>query len=112
MSKQGFFPEIVTKLPEADIPFEGVHSHLFQGENQQFVFMGFENDAEVPEHSHAGQWGIVLDGEIELTIDGKKCTLRKGDTYFIPKDVKHSARIRRGYKDLTLFDQRDRYKAK
>jgi quercetin dioxygenase-like cupin family protein len=112
MSKEGFFPEIVTKLPEADIPIEGVHSYLFQGEDQQFVFMSFENDAEVSEHSHEGQWGVVLDGEIELTIDGKKCTLKKGDTYFIPKDVKHSAKIRGGYKDLTLFDQKDRYRAR
>ena len=112
MPKERSFPEMVTKLPEADIPIEGVHSHLFQGENQQFVFMSFENDAEVPEHSHEGQWGVVLDGEIELTIDGEKYTFKKGDTYFIPKDVKHAARIRRGYKDLTLFDQKDRYKAK
>jgi len=112
MPKKRFFPEIVTNLPEADIPIEGVHSHLFQGESQQFIFMSFENDAEFPEHSHEGQWGVVLDGEIELTIDGEKYTFKKGDTYFIPKDVRHSARIRRGYKDLTLFDQKDRYKAK
>jgi len=112
MPKENFFPEIIATLPEADIPIQGVHSHLFQGENQQFVFMSFENDVEVPEHSHEAQWGVVLDGEIELTIDGKKYTFTKGDTYFIPKDVKHSAKIKKGYKDLTLFNQKDRYKAK
>jgi quercetin dioxygenase-like cupin family protein len=112
MSKEDFFPEMITNLPEADIPIEGVQSHLFQGEGQQFVFMSFENDVEVPEHSHEGQWGVVLDGEIELAIDGKKYTFKKGDTYFVPKGIKHGARIRRGYKDLTLFDQKDRYKAK
>jgi len=103
MPKENFFPEIITNLPEADIPIEGVYSYLFQGENQQFVFMSFENDVEAPEHSHEAQWGVILDGEIELAIDGKKCTFAKGDTYFIPKDVKHSARIRKGYKDLTFF---------
>jgi quercetin dioxygenase-like cupin family protein len=112
MPREDFFPEIITSLPEADIPIKGVRSYLFQAKNQQFVFMSFENDAEVPEHSHEAQWGVVLDGEIELTIGAKKHTLRKGATYFIPKDVKHSARIRRGYKDLTLFDRKDRYKAK
>ena len=112
MPKENFFPEIITNLPEADIPFEGLRSYLFQGENQQLVFMSFENDAEVPEHSHEAQWGVILDGEIELTIGSKKHTFTKGDTYFIPKDVKHSARIRKGYKDLTLFNQKDRYKAK
>ena len=112
MPKEYFFPEIITNLPEADIPIEGVNSHLFQGKKQQFVFMSFEKDVEVPEHSHEAQWGIVLDGEIELTIESKKFTFTKGDTYFIPNDVAHSARIRRGYKDLTLFNQKDRYKAK
>ncbi|MBA7568537.1 hypothetical protein ES708_10266 [subsurface metagenome] len=112
MLKENFFPEIITNLPEADIPIEGVHSYLFQGENQQFIFMSFENYVEVPEHSHEAQWGVILDGEIELTIDGKKCTFAKEDTYFIPKDVKHSARIRKGYKDLTFFNQKDRYKVK
>ena len=112
ITEASFFPEIITNLPEADIPIAGSSSHLFQGQTQQFVFMSFEDDVEVPEHSHAAQWGVVLDGEVELTIDGKKHTLAAGQTYFIPKDIKHSARIKKGYKDLTLFDQKDRYKTK
>ncbi len=109
---EDFWPGIITNLPEADIPIEGLRSHLLQGQNKQMIFMSFENDVEVPEHSHEAQWGVVLDGEIELTIDGRKRTLGKGDTYFIPKDIKHSAKINKGYKDLTLFNQKDRYKAK
>ncbi|MFQ6115835.1 MAG: cupin domain-containing protein, partial [bacterium] len=80
MPKENFFPEIITNLPEADVPIKGVHSYLFQGENQQFVFMSFENDVKVREHSHEAQGGVVLNGEIELTIEGKKCTFTKGDT--------------------------------
>ncbi len=82
---------------------------LSQGERQQFVFMSFDRDVEVPEHSHETQWGVVLDGRIELTIDGEHRVLEKGDTYFIPKSAPHNARITKGYKDLTLFDQKDRY---
>jgi quercetin dioxygenase-like cupin family protein len=112
MSQENFFPDIITNLPEADIPIEGLRSYLLQGSNQQLVFMDFEKDAEIAEHSHEGQWAVVLDGEIELTIGGKEYTFTRGDTYFIPRGVKHSARIRKGYKDLTLFNQKDRYKAK
>jgi quercetin dioxygenase-like cupin family protein len=112
MGKENFFPPIVTKLPKADIPLEGVNSYLFQGASQQFVFMSFEKDVAAPEHKHEGQWAVILDGEIELTIGGKIFNFKKGDTYFIPKGIMHSARIRKGYKDLTLFDQKDRYKAK
>jgi quercetin dioxygenase-like cupin family protein len=110
--KESFFPEIITTLPEVDIPVAGLRSHLLQGENQQIVFMSFEEDVEIPEHVHGAQWGVVLDGQGELTIDGHTRTLGRGDTYFIGKGVKHSATAKKGYKDLTLFDQKDRYRAR
>ena len=113
MSKSdAFFPEMIRNLPQADIPISGLTSHLVQGPKQQVILMAFEEDIEVPEHSHEAQWGVVLDGEMELTIAGTPQTLRRGDSYFIPKDVVHSARIKAGYKDLTLFNQIDRYRAK
>ena len=88
MPVKNFFPDIITNLPQANIPVEGVNSHLFQGKNQQLIFMSFDNDAIVSEYSHEAQWGVILDGEIELTIDGRKHIFTKGDTYYIPKDVK------------------------
>ena len=106
------FPNIITKHAKADIPIDGLESHLVQAGEQQFIFMHFDSDIEIPEHSHEAQWGVVLDGTMELAIAGQKKTLRKGDTYFIDKDVKHSAKIQKGYTDLTLFDQADRYKIK
>lgn len=113
MSHKDFeFPEIITALPEADIPIEGLDTHLFQGEKQQMVFMSFSHQVDVSEHSHAAQWGVVLSGEIELTVEGKKTIYRKGDSYFIPANATHSARISSGYADLTFFDQKDRYKKK
>ena len=103
------FPDIITQLPQADIPIENLKAFLFQGNNQQILFMEFDTYTEVPEHSYEAQWGVVLDGEIELNINKKKHLFRKGNTYYIPKDVVHSAKIKKGYKDITLFDQKDRY---
>ncbi|MCP2520374.1 cupin domain-containing protein [Candidatus Aminicenantes bacterium AC-335-B20] len=112
MLKEDFFPEIIKKLPKVNIGIDGVNAYLFQGENQQIIFMSFKKDVEIPEHSHEAQWGVILDGEMELIIENKKYIFRKGDTYFIPKGVKHSAKIKKGYKDITLFNQKDRYKVK
>lgn len=106
------FPEIIDRHPNADIPIDGLISKLIQAGNQQFVFMEFEEDIEVADHTHNAQWGVVLEGEMELTIQGVPRTLGKGDSYYIEKDVVHSAKIKKGYKDLTLFDQKDRYKTK
>ena len=106
------FPESVHALPEADLPFTGARAWLSQGEGHQILFMQFDQDIDLPEHSHAGQWGIVLEGKIELVIGGVKHTFEKGDRYFIPKGVTHSGRIFAGYADMTYFNQADRYKEK
>lgn len=112
MQDEALFPNIITNLPQADIPIDGLTSHLLQGANHQVVFMCFKKDIEVPEHSHESQWGVVLEGEIVLTINVERQIYKKGDTYFIPKNVPHSAKIKAGYKDVTLFNQKDRYKPK
>ena len=106
------FPEPVRRLPEADIPIKGLRAYLSQGEDHQILFMEFSEDAELPEHSHEGQLGIVLEGRLDLTVDGVERTYVKGDRYFIPEGVRHSARVHAGYADVTFFDQRDRYRPK
>ena len=106
------FPEPITMLPLAAIPLEGVKGYLLQGERQHLLFMEFSKDLELPEHSHEAQWGVVLEGRINLVIDGDKHMFAKGDRYFIPEGVNHSARIYAGYVDITYFDDRDRYDLK
>ena len=106
------FPDPIMRLPEADVPLDGVRAYLSQSENHQIVFMEFSKDVAVPEHSHESQWAVVLEGRIDLLIGGEALTLRKGDQYFVPKGVKHSARIYAGYADLTFFNQKDRYRRK
>ncbi len=106
------FPEPIKKLPQADIPINGLTVFLSQGETHQILFMEFSEDVDLPEHSHAGQMGIVLEGKIELTINAHKHTYEKGDRYFIPKNIKHSGKIYAGYADITFFDQPDRYGTK
>lgn len=66
------FPEPIRNLPEADIPLEGITAYLSQSETHQIVFMQFKNDVDLPEYAHAAQVGLVLEGRIELVIDGKE----------------------------------------
>lgn len=70
-----FFPQPIRDLPQADIPLEGIKAYLSQSDSHQIIFMEFGNDVDLPEHSHAAQIGFVLEGRIELTIDGKKNSL-------------------------------------
>lgn len=106
------FAEPILNLPEADIPLKGIHAYLSQGADHQIIFMEFSEDVEIPPHSHESQWGIVIEGKIDLTFDGIKHTFTKGDHYFIPKGIEHSSKIYAGYADITFFNQKDRYKTK
>jgi len=103
------FPEPILNLPKADIPIRGVKAYLSQGENHQIIFMEFSEDVDLMEHDHESQWGIVLEGKIDLIIGGIERTYIEGDRYFIPKGVKHSGKIYSGYADMTFFNQKDRY---
>ena len=106
------FPEPIRNLPQADIPLSGIKAYFLQAENHQILFMEFAKDVEVPEHSHEAQWGVVLAGKVDLTIDGIERTYIKGDRMFIPKGLKQSAKIYAGYADISFFNQKDRYKSK
>ena len=106
------FPDPIRNLPEADIPIGGIRAYLSQAEDHQLIFMQFENDVDLPEHSHAAQIGFVLDGRIDLTIDGIKREYCKGDIYYIPEGVKHFGKIYAGYADITFFNEPNRYNAK
>ncbi len=106
------FPGPVYELPEADIPVPGLRAYLSQASNHQILFMEFQHDVEIPAHAHAAQWTVVLEGRMDIEIEGVARAARKGDRIFIPEGATHSAHIHAGYADITFFDQKDRYKAK
>lgn len=106
------YPEMIKKLPEADIGFNGVKGWISQGKDHQIVFFEIEPIGKVPEHSHREQWGIVIEGEMELTIGSNTKTYRKGDFYYIPDSIVHSAVFKRKSWILDFFADKDRYKAK
>ncbi len=112
MRREEFFPEIITNLPQADVSGERMRAYLLQGERKQVAFVAFDDDNDAPEESHAAQWVVVLEGEVELTMAGEKVVYRRGDTYFVPAGAPHAARVKAGSRLLDIFDEPDRYRAK
>ena len=108
----GSFPEFITGWPEVDVPLEGVRGWLLQGKSQQAVFFEIEPTAKVPIHSHGEQWGIVVEGEMELTINEQTRHLRRGDSYHIPAGAPHGARFLSRVHVIDVFADADRYHAK
>jgi len=106
------YPEMILGLPQADIPFEGVKGWIMQDEKVSAVFFELDPIGKVPDHSHCAQWGMVLEGKMNLTIDGKTSTYMKGDRYFIPKGIIHSAEFLTKCYVIDFFADPDRYKKK
>jgi quercetin dioxygenase-like cupin family protein len=109
---KSIFPQTIQNLSEVIIPFNGVKGYIVQGEKEQVVFMEFEKDIEIPEHSHESQWEIVLEGKVDYCEDGKKIRYKKGDRFFVQSRKKHSAYVYAGYCCIMFFNQKDRYKKK
>ena len=77
------------------------------------VFFEMKLLIQVPEHSHeAPQWGIVVEGRMELTINDKTEIYEKGDEYFIPAHTRHSARFLSECRVVDYFGEKMRYKPK
>lgn len=68
---------------------------------------------DLPEHNHSyEQWGIVIDGEMELRVDGKVRLCKKGDEYLVPIGAMHGAKFLKKTRVMDFFSEKNRYTPK
>ncbi len=79
-------------------------AYAWDNKKTQVLYMNFPEATLIPEHSHGAQMGIVLEGNICITIEGQKRYYVKGDVYIIGEGVMHESSIEAGYRDLTIFE--------
>ena len=69
----------------------GIWSKLESGSNLTMAFMEIAPNKEGTTHNHPfDQCGIVIEGEIEMSVGEEKRLLRSMETYFIPAGIKHN----------------------
>ena len=112
MTNLNFYPEMISDLPEIDIPIEGVKGWLIQSENRQVVLFEIEPIGKIPDHTHGAQWGVMLDGRMKLTIGDQTRVYENGDIYFIPAGTVHSAEFLTKVRVIDFFEDKDRYQIK
>lgn len=84
----GFFD--VASLP-GFAPLDGIRMNVLSGDRMMANWVRLEPGATVPDHAHPHeQIGLVLEGEIEMTIDGETRLLGPGNAYVIPGGVRHA----------------------
>ncbi len=106
------YPQMLRDLPEIDIPIEGIRGWVLQSEDKQVVFFDIDPVGKMPDHSHCAQWGIMLDGKMKLTIGNDTKIYQKGDRYYIPESIVHSAEFLTKVFVIDVFDDPNRYQIK
>jgi quercetin dioxygenase-like cupin family protein len=88
----GRFVTIDTDLPTLGL-LEGLVVRPLVGRDVLVSFARYEPRCEVPMHAHEEeQVLIVVDGELELEMEGEKRLLRPGDAAHMPAYVPHATR--------------------
>jgi quercetin dioxygenase-like cupin family protein len=103
------YPDIIKKLPRVKHSMDGVEGWLAQGKDFQIAFFEIQPTAKVPPHSHGAQFGVVMEGEMVLTIGDETKVYGKGDTYTIGEGVEHQAECKSLVLAMDFFDDADRY---
>jgi quercetin dioxygenase-like cupin family protein len=106
------YTPVITGLPEADISTPGVRGWILSSEGRQVIFFDIEPIGTIAEHSHEEQWGIVVEGEVRLTVGGETRTYGRGDSYHIAAGVPHSATFLSRFRAIDVFANPNRYHPK
>jgi len=87
----------MTLVNVSDLPvFErlpGWRGRFFHSPNMTFAHYEFDRDASIHEHFHPEEEVYeVVEGELELTVDGETCIAKPGLVAIVPANVTHSVK--------------------
>ena len=72
--------------------FPGVHSAMEHSEQITYGHVKLDEGTVVPIHNHVHeQWTLILEGQMEFTLNGEKQLLTSGMGAFIPSNAPHGA---------------------
>jgi len=86
-------PIVDTKNLEVGEPLAGWHDRYFQSEKMSFEYYDVDEGASIHEHSHQEEevWHVI-EGTLEVTIDGEKFVAGRGTAAIVPSNMPHSVK--------------------
>lgn len=91
-AEPGRLVEIDSDLPALELA-PGLTCRPLAGRGLLGSFVRYEPHSEAPRHAHVEeQLFVVLEGELEMDLDGEVRRMRPGDAALIPAWVPHSVR--------------------
>lgn len=90
-------------LPEREL-WPGFVAKMVHSETMTLAFWRIEAGAELPEHEHPHEQVLhLMEGSLELTIEGETARLEPGAVAVIPSNARHGARTLRACRILDVF---------
>lgn len=105
-----FTPEFFDRFPRAETPFDTIDTALFTEGRGTLVFQTFKSVTAIPEHEHDAQWGVVLEGRLDLVIEGTSLSVGPGESYHIAPHRRHSAIAAAGTQLIDIFADAHRFR--
>lgn len=85
------FPELITRLPAFDGPFDAFQ---LDAENCKVLFASYPAGTTIEPHTHpTTNCGVITQGELLLTVDGEEFRYGPGDWYYLDAEQEHAARF-------------------
>lgn len=70
----------------------GITGYYAHGANMTFGYVEIKAGSDLPAHHHPHeQITYIIEGQLDMMIDGKPCSLTAGMYYVIPSNVPHGA---------------------
>lgn len=85
------FPSLISRLPAFDGPFD---AYRLATERCDVLFASYPAGTAIGDHSHdTHNVGVITNGELLLTVDGRESRHGPGQWYEVAAGVVHSARF-------------------
>lgn len=91
MNRAEFLPERIRALPEFDGPFD---AYRLTAAGADVLFATYPAGTAIDPHTHdTDNVGVIIRGELILSVAGRDSRYGPGDWYHLPPGTEHSARF-------------------
>jgi quercetin dioxygenase-like cupin family protein len=83
----------------------GIRTHVVYADRIMLSFLTGQPNSYMPNHRHESeQLMVILDGALDLVIEGKLYHMEKGDVVTLPSNIDHAAYLSdKGVKVIDIF---------
>jgi len=94
------FPDLLSNLPKFEGPFE---AFKLAAKNCDVLFASYPAGTTIPPHNHETEnVGVITQGELILTLDGKETRYGPGMWYHVAARATHAARFEKETSEIEL----------